>query len=95
REQIEVTAEQVVAKLGEDGVLWYCYPKKSSKRFACAIDRDHGWERLGEHGFEPVRQVALDEEFSALRFRRVEQIKRLTRSANMALSAQAKKRIED
>ncbi|MGL5540349.1 MAG: hypothetical protein ACRDBX_01810, partial [Erysipelotrichaceae bacterium] len=33
REQIEATAEQVVAKLGEDGVLWYCYPKKSSKRF--------------------------------------------------------------
>ena len=34
---------------------------------------------LGDAGFEPVRMVAIDEDFSAVRFRRVEFIKTLTR----------------
>ena len=77
-----------------DVVLWFCYPKKSSKRYNCSIDRDHGWTDLGRLGFEPVRQVALNEDFSALRFRRVEYIKNLTRNKNMALTKEGKDRTE-
>ena len=34
---------------------------------------------MGEAGFEPVRMVAIDEDWSALRFRRAEFIKNMTR----------------
>ena len=32
--------------LTADGTLWYCYPKKTSKKFKSDIDRDHGWDAL-------------------------------------------------
>ena len=63
----------------DDQVLWFAYPKKSSKLYAGKIDRDHGWKPLQDLGFEPVRQVALDEDWSALRFRRKIYIKNFTR----------------
>ena len=47
---------------------------------------------FGAAGFEPVRQVAIDEDWSALRFRRVEHVKTLTRSKAMALTEEGKER---
>lgn len=82
-------------KLSEDVKLWLCYPKKSSKNYKSEINRDKGWEQLGEQGFEPVRQVSVNDDFSALRFRRVNKIKTITRSKKMALTDEAKKRTTD
>jgi hypothetical protein len=75
-----------------DAILWMAYPKASSKRLTCEFNRDTGWAVLGAAGFEPVRQVAVDDDWSALRFRRVEHIKSLTRKASMALSTEGKRR---
>lgn len=66
-----------------DGLLWFAYPKGSSKKYKCDFNRDNGWATLGKHGFEPVRMVAIDEDWSGLRFRRVEHIKTMTRSFAM------------
>ena len=60
--------------------------KKSSKNYKCDFERDSGWDILGEHGFEPVRIVAIDEDWSALRFRRVEFIKKISRRKSMTIS---------
>lgn len=91
--QSEVDAfAQSIATLAEgDAVLWVAYPKGTSKKYKCEFNRDNGWAEFGEVGFEPVRMVAIDEDWSALRFRRVEHIKTMTRST--ALTAQGKKRI--
>lgn len=77
-----------------DIAAWCAYPKGSSKRYTCEFNRDTGWAALGHAGFEPVRQIAIDEDWSALRFRRVENIKSLTRNPNMALSDAGKRRAE-
>ncbi len=45
---------------------------------------------MGEAGFEPVRMVAIDEDWSGLRFRRVDFIKTMTRGAEHALSAKGR-----
>jgi hypothetical protein len=58
-----------------DGVLWFCYPKKSSKRYRADIDRDHGWKVLTDSGFHGIRMVAIDADWSALRFRSIKFIK--------------------
>lgn len=69
-----------------DAVLWFAYRKRSAKGPAPEVHRDAGWEGLGAAGWEPVRQVAIDEVWSALRFRRVEHIASFTRSHKMAIS---------
>jgi hypothetical protein len=58
-----------------DAVLWFAYPKGTSKRFTCEFNRDTGWRVIRDAGFDSVRQVAVDEDWSALRFRRIEFIK--------------------
>jgi hypothetical protein len=58
-----------------DAVLWFAYPKGTSKRFTCEFNRDTGWHVIRNAGFDSVRQVAIDEDWSALRFRRLEYIK--------------------
>lgn len=80
------------AKADGDALLWFAYPKKTSKRLKCEFNRDSGWEALGQAGFEPVRMVAIDDDWSALRFRRVAFIKSLTRDVSRALTQAGKER---
>jgi Domain of unknown function (DU1801) len=75
-----------------DAVVWMAYPKGTSKKYTCEFNRDTGWSALGKAGFEPVRQVAIDDDWSALRFRHVEHIKTLTRAAKHAISDAGKAR---
>ena len=63
-----------------DAIVWFAYPKGTSKRYACDFNRDTGWDALRRHGFETVRQVAIDEDWSALRFRRAEFVKSSSRA---------------
>ena len=90
QEQIDQLAPVAADLLDGDGLLWIAYPKGSSKRYKCDFNRDTGWQILGRLGFEPVRQVAVDEDWSALRFRRAEFIKTMTRS--FAMSETGKKK---
>jgi hypothetical protein len=73
-------SRKLAAAAAGDAVLWMVYPKQTSKRYRCEFNRDSGWKTLAAAGFEPVRMVAVDEDWSALRFRRVEHIKVMTRS---------------
>ena len=71
----------VLSRAQGDAIIWFCYPKQTSRRYSCEFNRDNGWQVLADHRFEPVRQVALDEDWSALRFRNLDYIKRMTRNA--------------
>lgn len=90
--QVDTAAQTMASHSDGDVTLWMAYPKQSSKKFTCEFNRDNGWAALGALGFEPVRMVAIDEDWSALRFRRAEFIKSLTRGAQSALSTVGKAR---
>lgn len=60
-------------KLADDALLWIAYPKKSSK-IKSDMTRDNGWEAVFAAGYEAVTQIAIDEDWSALRFRKSEAI---------------------
>ncbi len=77
--ELDKVSAAVVARATGDAVLWFAYPKGTSKRIACDINRDTGWDVLRASGFDTVRQVAIDEDWSALRFRRTEFINRRAR----------------
>lgn len=91
QKEIDKWVAKVAPKLEGDAVLWMCYPKKSSKNYQCDFNRDSGWEILGNYDLEGVRMVAIDADWSALRFRKVAYIKKMTRKFN-ALSAAGKKK---
>jgi hypothetical protein len=55
------------------GLAWAAYPKRSSG-VETDLTRDRGWDALTGVGLRPVRQVALDDTWSALRFRRSEDV---------------------
>ena len=76
----------------KDQLIWFAYPKKSSKKYKAEINRDFGWKSLGAIGLEGVSAIAIDEDWSALRFRHVDFIKQLTRSSKMMLSAEGLKK---
>lgn len=92
QEGVDEAARLIAPKATGDPVVWFAYPKQSSRRYSCGFNRDTGWAALGELGFEPVRQVAIDEDWSALRFRRVEHIRTITRGGSMAMTDEAKRR---
>ena len=93
QEKLEEIVKNTVQKFEGDTVIWIAYPKKSSKKYTCNFNRDTGWDVFGQFDMEPVRQVAIDEDWSALRFRKLDFIKKMTRSDSFALSQKAKNRL--
>ena len=79
-EELQLNAKKAVAYVKDDGLLWLCYPKKSSKTFKGSdCSRESVTGMLSEEGYEPVRQIAIDDDWSALRFRKPEKIKKMVR----------------
>jgi hypothetical protein len=91
--EVDRIAVTVCERADGDAVIWFAYPKGSSKQYACDFNRDTGWAALGAAGFEPVRQVAIDADWSALRFRRAAFVKTMTRDASRAISSLGKSRV--
>jgi hypothetical protein len=75
KSEVEALAPQVAARARGDAVVWFAYPKGTSKKYTCDFNRDTGWAALKAEGFDTVRAVAIDADWTALRFRRVEFIK--------------------
>jgi hypothetical protein len=92
QKEIDQAVEKLAPLLEGDALLWICYPKKTSKKYTCDFNRDTGWDSLGAAALEPVRMVAIDEDWSALRFRKVGFIKSITRRESFALTKEAKQR---
>jgi hypothetical protein len=75
-----------------DAILWMVYPKGTSRKYRCEFNRDSGWEVLAAAGFETVRMVAVDEDWSALRFRRAEHVPSMTAGAGRRMLPRAGKK---
>ena len=63
--ELDAAVKGVTSKVKGDAGVWFAYPKQSSKRYTSTINRDSGWDSLGKAGFESVRMVAIDEDWSA------------------------------
>ncbi|WP_067968114.1 hypothetical protein [Nocardiopsis trehalosi] len=68
RADVERAAPAALAAAGPDTRLWLCYPKRSGA-LASDLSRDTGWDTVLAAGWEPVAQVAVDPDWSALRYR--------------------------
>jgi len=77
--EIDEIIPRIYPKLKGDAILWFCYPKATSKKYKCDFNRDTGWGGFRKLKLETIRLVAIDEDWSALRFRKIEFIKTMTR----------------
>lgn len=66
--EIDSHARRALEAVKPGGLLWFSYPKKSSK-VKTDINRDVGWESVTNEGWENIAQVSIDDTWSAGRFR--------------------------
>jgi hypothetical protein len=62
---LRAVLDQHKAGLGAPGAFWVAYPKANRTD----INRDSLWPILAEYGMRPNSQIAIDDVWSALRFR--------------------------
>lgn len=75
KSQAEAKAHAKTAKkalTGGAALLWLAYPKGSSKKYQADLNRDSLHALMEEQGFDGVSLVALDEDWSAMRFKQIE-----------------------
>ncbi len=65
------------------GSLWFAHPKKSGA-IKSDLYRDAGWEPVTAAGLIPVTQIALDDDWSALRFRYRDEVPKITRKEGLS-----------
>jgi hypothetical protein len=94
KREIDALGKTIVRKAKGDAVVWFAYPKGTSKKYRSEINRDNGWQPLGRLGFECVRGVAIDEDWSAARFRRVAFIKAMNPDRKHAMTVEGKARLK-
>jgi aryl carrier-like protein len=61
--------KDVIPALQEDAKFWIAYPKLTSK-IASDLSRDKNWDFVSDYGFEAIRMIALDNVWSAGRFKK-------------------------
>ncbi|MFB9052972.1 hypothetical protein ACFFVB_07745 [Formosa undariae] len=62
-------------KLTDDSMLWIAYPNKTSKSYIIELYNDEAWDEIMDYRLQPIRQIELNSNWNALRFRKIEYIK--------------------
>jgi len=76
KKEVDAISPFVAQKARGDAVVWFAYPKGTSKKYQCDFNRDNGWNVIYSLGFQPVRMVAIDQDWSALRMRKSQYVKK-------------------
>ena len=73
--EVEQYAPTALGALKPGGLLWFTYPKKTSK-IKTDIHRDVGWDAVKNAGMEGIASISVDDTWSGIRFRPAGDIKR-------------------
>ena len=84
--ELDAAAKALAPAADGDAVIWLAYPKSTSKKYTSTLTRESGSDRFAKAGFESVRMIAIDEDWTAKRLRRAQYIKAMTRSEEWAVS---------
>jgi hypothetical protein len=67
--EVDTKCASVIEAAKQDRIAWIAYPK--ARQLGTDLNRDILWKRLLKERIQGVRQIALDETWSAMRFRPV------------------------
>ena len=85
-------AAALVEALDGDGYLWLCYPKGTSKNYKSDMNRTKVMDLFAPFEFEPVSQVAINDDWSAIRYKHIDNISSMKRKS--ATTEKGKERIK-
>jgi len=77
---------EVLNKVIREGIIWIAYPKKSAN-ISTDLDRDKGWDILNEVYYRVVSQVAIDDNWSALRIKPLDAVKSSSKAQHQIFKA--------
>jgi hypothetical protein len=72
--EVDQHAATALDAIKKGGLLWFTYPKKSSK-IKTDVSRDVGWDAINDAGWEGIAVISVDDIWSSMRFRPHEDIK--------------------
>lgn len=75
RSDIETSAKKLLKSAAPGALVWITYPKKTSG-VESDLSREEVWAAMAGTGWRPVSQIAIDEVWSALRFRPPEDVRK-------------------
>ena len=75
RSDIEKSAKKLLKSAAPGALVWITYPKKTSG-VESDLSREGVWAAMAGTGWRPVSQIAIDEVWSALRFRPPEDVRK-------------------
>jgi hypothetical protein len=90
--ETEQIAKELTEMIADEGFLWVCYPKGTSKKYKSDLNRDKTVNVFAPYNFEAVTLVAIDDDWSAIRVKNVDLIKTMKRKT--ATSERGKERIK-
>jgi hypothetical protein len=93
-EEIEKYAELVLPKAVDNALIWFAYPKQSDIGYETDIADNNGWDIVEDYQFEIVRQISINNEWSALRFRLIKKSKNLNKKENIHTSINSEEKIK-
>ena len=67
RAELDAKGAPFIEAARSDRLAWLAYPKAG--QLGTDLNRDIVWKHLMKHGIQGVRQIAIDDVWSALRFR--------------------------
>jgi hypothetical protein len=70
-DELRAFSAPLVSAARRDAIAYLAYPKAG--QLGTDLTRDNIWVMLQEQGIRPVRQIAIDDVWSALRFRPAEE----------------------
>jgi hypothetical protein len=74
KSEITKSAKKLLQSAASDAFVWITYPKKTSG-VDSDLSREEVWAAMKGTGWRPVSQIAIDEIWSALRFRPTQDVK--------------------
>jgi hypothetical protein len=69
---VEDQMQTLLLKLKDDAILWLAYPTNSLKT---DIDEKYNWKPLTSNCFETTKSVLINDDWQAIRFRKLEYLK--------------------
>jgi predicted SnoaL-like aldol condensation-catalyzing enzyme len=74
KSEITKSAKKLLHSAAPGALVWITYPKKTSG-VDSDLSREEVWTAMEGTGWRPVAQIAIDEVWSALRFRPIQDVK--------------------
>jgi hypothetical protein len=74
KSDLKKSAKKLLQSTTPGAIVWITYPKKTSGMDS-DLSREAVWAAMEGTGWRPVSQIAIDEVWSALRFRPIEDVK--------------------